>query len=222
MRIKDFWNNLIHERLFRWYILAGVSFLVSVAFAIYNLVMGIIFRLVWNFSVSFYYLFLMSIKAIILHREHKWKNDSQEEIQRNRLTLLKVENIFLLLIDLALIAPIALMILQEKQTVNMGMIPTIAMAAYTTYKIVMACINYNRSGKTDNLALYGLKIISLKEAIVSIITLQNTMVVVFGNASDMWTLTTCTTSGMFALILAISIYQLIKFNKIKRKEDTPA
>ncbi len=222
MKVKDFWNNLIHDRLFRWYIFAGVSFLASFAFAIYNLVIGIIFRLVWNFSVSFYYLFLMTIKAIILHYEYKWKDDSRAEIQRNRLTLLKVENIFLLLIDLALIAPIVLMVLQEKQTVNVGMIPAITMAAYTTYKIVTACINYNRSGKTDNLALYGLKIISLKEAIVSIITLQNTMVVVFGSVSDMWTLTTWTTGGMFALILGISIYQLIKFNKIKKKENTPA
>ncbi len=216
MKFKEFFGNLIHKRLFRWYIFAGVSFAISLAFAAYNLVVGVIFRLAWNFFVSFYYLFLMIIKAIILRSEYKWKNLSQEEIKSNRFALLKIENIFLLLIDLALIAPIVLTILEERKTVDVGMIPAIALAAYTTYKIVMACINYSRSKKTDNLALYGLKTISLKEAIVSIITLQNTMVVVFGDMSQMRTLTTWTSMGMFASILAISVYQLVKLRRLMK------
>ncbi len=215
MKVKEFFSNLIHERAFRWYILAGVSFIVSLAFAAYNFTVGVTFRLVWNFSVSFYYICLVIIKAIILYRERKWKALPQERISQKRLALFKLENVFLLVIDLLLIAPITLMILQEKRTADMGMIPAIAVAAYTTYKIIMACVNYTRSKKDDNITLYGLKIISLKEAIVSIITLQNTMVVVFGNAADMQTLTTWTTAGMFLSLVGISIFQFIKLRKLK-------
>ncbi len=215
MKIKEFINNLIHNRPFRWYILAGVSFASSLAFTAYNLIVGVLFKLVWNFSVSFYYLLLMAIKAIILQCERKWKGASLEQIKLKRLTLFKVENVFLLLIDLALIAPITLMVLQEKNTVNLGMIPTIALAAYTTYRIIMACINYHRSKNSDNLALHGLKIISLFEAIVSIITLQNTMVVVFGDMGEMFLLTVWTNAGMLASMLAISIVQIVKLSKLK-------
>ncbi len=216
MKIKEFFNSLLHNRTYRWYIFAGVSFIISIAFLVYNFIFGVIYRLVWNFSVSFYFLLLIVIKAIILSGENKWKKLSKEIITEKRLKLFKIENIFLIMIDLALIAPVALMLLEQKNTANIGMIPTIAVAAYTTYKIVMACVNYTRTKKTDNLAIHGLKVISLKEAIVSIITLQNTMVVVFGDAKEMLTLTTWTSIGMLASMVLISVMQIIKIYKIKR------
>ncbi len=218
MKIKELFNNLIHNRVYRWYFFACLSFVVSVAFLAYNFVVGVLYRLVWNFSVSFYYLLLMVIKGIILACENKWKILPNDKVANNRLKLFKIENVFLLLIDLALIAPVTLMALERKNSVDIGMIPAIAVAVYTTYRVVMACVNYTRSKSADNLALHGLKIISLKEAIVSVITLQNTMIFVFGNASDMQTLTAYTNAGMIATMIAISILQIVKLNKIKTKK----
>ncbi len=215
MKVKEFISSIVHNRTYRWYVVAIISFAFSIAFLVYNFVVGLLFNLVWNFSVTFYYLLLMTIKAVILYSENKWKLNQKEQLQVKRLTLFKIENVFLLLIDFALIAPIVLLIRQQKQTVDIGMIPTIAVAAYTTYRIVLACVNYHRTKKTDNLALHGLKIISLKEAIVSIITLQNTMVVVFGDQTEMLTLTTCTSIGMLLSMVIISVYQIIKVYKIK-------
>ncbi len=217
MKIKEFVSKIFHNRTYRWYFLATLSFAFSALFLVYNFIVGVLYWLVWNFSVSFYYLLLMMIKAIILFNESKLKDQDKEIIEQKRRTLFKIENFFLILIDLALIAPIVLMLLQQKRAVNIGMIPTIAVATYTTYKIVLACINYAKSKKTDNLALHGLKIISLKEAIVSIITLQNTMVYVFGDLNDMLALTTCTSVGMLLSMIAISIFQIIKIYKINKK-----
>ena len=171
------------------------------------------FITLWNFSVSFYYCFLVAVKAVILYFENRWKWCQKEKVKTRRFWLFKIENIFLFLIDLALLAPITLMILQKKQSVSLGLIPTIASATYTTYKITMAILNYRHSKKTDNLTLHGLKVISLKEAIVSIITLQNTMVYEFGDAKQMFTLTAWTTAGMFVLLVAISITQFVKIKR---------
>ncbi len=215
MKVKEFFNNVFHNRIYRWYFLAVLSFVMSIVFLVYNFVMGVFYRLIWNFSVSFYYLALMAIKGIILYGENRWKAKEKAQIELNRLKLFKIENVFLLLIDVALIAPITLMALEQKNAVDIGMIPTIAVATYTTYRVIMACINYTRTKRTENLALHGLKIISLKEAIVSIITLQNTMIFVFGNASDMRTLTAFTNAGMLALMVAVSVFQFIKLKTIK-------
>lgn len=215
MKIKDFFNKIIKEKQFRWYALAVISFALSVLFAVYNLVVGVIFNLVWNFSVSFYYLFLALTKAIILYKEFKWRKLNFEDKTDKRTNLIKTENVFLLVIDFFLIAPIILMLLQKKPSANFGMIFTIAMATYTTYKIVIACINYTSSQKTNNLTLHGLKVISLKEAIVSIVTLQNTMILVFGDFNEMLLLSTCTSIGMYLSLLIISIYQFIKLKKLK-------
>ncbi len=217
MKIREFFSNLICERRFRWYLAAFISFVASIAFATYNFIVGIIFKLVWNFSVSFYYIILTVIKAIILYSEKKWKSQPLALTSKKRVTLFMVESIFLLLIDVALIAPITLLISQDNPSVNIGMIPSIAVAAYTTYNITMACINYTKSKKTDNLSLHGLKVISLKEAIVSIITLQNTLVVVFGDAGEMLTLTAWTSFGMFLSLVLISILQFVKLKKIKNQ-----
>ncbi len=217
MNLKTILSNFMHKRSFRWYLLAGVSLLANLAFAVYNFIVGVLFRLVWNFSVSFYYLALLLVKAVILYREQKWRSYPAPQIQEKRLALFRLESVFLLLVDFALIAPIVLLVLQKKNSADIGMIPAIAVAAYTTYRIVLACINYSRSKKSDNLTLYGLKMIHLKEAIVSIITLQNTLIAVFGNASDMAVLTAWTSVGMFLSSLALSIFQFFFLQKWKKR-----
>ncbi len=216
MKIKEFFIKITQDSAFRWYFFAVASFLISFAFLIYNFAVGVAFRLVWNFSVSFYYLLLIVIKGIIIFNENKWKGCEKVQLQKNRLKLFKIENVFLLLIDFVLILPIALLVLQRKHTVSMGMIPTITVAAYTTYNVIMASINYIKTKKSGNLSLHGLKVISLKEALVSIITLQNTMIVEFGDATNMLTLTTWTSGGMLALMIAISIVQVVKLYKMQK------
>ncbi len=216
MKTKEFFSKIIRERPFRWFILAGVSLFLSLLFAVYNLAVGVIFGLVWNFSVSFYYAFLTAIKLIILSREKKWQKMPDDEKDKRRLKLFQLEGIFLFLIDVALLFPLALITIQKKPAVDLGMIPTIAVAAYTTYKIIIACVNYSRSKKSEILSLHGLKIISLKEAILSIITLQYAMVATFGNATEMRALTTATNLGMYLSMLVISILQIIKLIKLKK------
>ncbi len=194
--------------------MAFVSFAAGAALTAYNLIVGIVFRLTWHFCVSFYYMFFMLTKAILLGGEFRWKNLPLELRQAKRIVLFKIENVFLLLIDLSLIVPVLLLISQGKREADLGMTPTIALAASTTYRIVMACVQYSQSKRVDHLVLYGLKIISLKEAIVSVMTLQNTMVVAFGDVSEMATLTTWTNVGMYLSMVAISVVQIVKARKV--------
>ncbi len=214
MKNKSVLKKIFKNQVYRGYFIGIVSFLATVAFLCYNLVLGIFYKLVWNFSVSFYYLFLMLIKGIMLATEKRIKDKEKEEKSYERIKLFKLQNIFMIIIDLLLIAPVVLMLLQKK-SVNIGMIPAIAAAAYTTYKIVMACINYKNSKNSGNLTLHGLKIISLKEAVVSVITLQNTLISVFGNAEDMLTLTTYTSAGLLAVMLGVSLLQIKKYRRLR-------
>ncbi len=213
MNARDVLRNLVKKRSFRWYALAGVSFIVSLAFAVYNFIVGLLFRLPWNFSIAFYYLVLVIIKAIILYGERRLRKNPPEQLLQKRRTLFTITHTFLLLIDFTLVAPIVFACLQPHKAVDIGMIPTIACAAFTTYKITMACINYTRAKKVENLALYSLKIISLKEAIVSVITLQNTMVAVFGDPQSMLSLTTWTNVGMLSVAFILTLYQFIHLRK---------
>ncbi len=214
MKAKEAFENFMTNRPFRWFFLAGVSCIIGLVFAIYNFAMGVAYGLVWNLSISFYYLFLAVAKILILYCEKKWKFNESATKERGK--LFKISNVFLLVIDLALVVPITLMFLQRKPVTNLGTIPTIAIAAYTTYKIVMACVNYKRSNSTANISLNTIKTIGLKEAIVSILTLQNTMITVFGGAESMKVTTMYTSIALYLLLVAISIYQFIKINELKK------
>ncbi len=206
---------------FKLYISAIISFFANLLFMLLNFGVGVIYRLAWNFSVAFYYLFLLIVKAIFLLSEKRLVNKTREEIQKTRKRVFKVQNIFMGIIDIALIAPIVLMAL-ERRVVNVGEIAAIGFAAYTTYKVTMSIVTFIKVKSSDNITLTGFKMIGLKEAIVSIMTLQYILVSVFGEASDMKILTTVSMSGMLLVMFVISILAH-KFFFIKtRKSDTDA
>lgn len=89
---------------------------------------------------SHFYLLLTAIRGCVLLSEKR--NTSRPEEMRRicRRRIFLISSMMLLLLDLSLITPIVLMALLAKPT-NIGIHPAIAMAAYTTYKIIAASLH---------------------------------------------------------------------------------
>lgn len=209
MELKKFKDNMIKDKIFRTYMIAISSFFITLAFTIYNLTFGLIYNIAWNISISIYYALLMAIRGYILYTEHKIKNTNAIKEKRRKLYIRS--SILLFLINLALIAPIALMVLDKKDPAIVGLIPAIAMAAYSTYKVTLAIYNYKKYRKNVNLTLRQLKVISLLDAIVSVVTLQNTMILANGGmTSEMRLLCSYTSFGFFVLLISISVLSFKK------------
>ena len=186
---------------FKTFSSAWLSLGITVLFAVYNGYLGIVQGSLWHGSIAIYYILLAVIRGIILLSERK---------NRARLRTFRTSSCFLLLLNIALICPIALMVMFEKP-VTMGKIPAIAMAAYTTYKIVMASVNFGSKKKrsSGNILISELRAISLIDAIVSVLSLQNTLIMVNGGAESMLTLSAMTSGAMYALVLVITIRLLM-------------
>ena len=60
--------------------------------------------------------------------------------------------VLLFLLDLALVGPITIMVLQQK-AVDYSVIPAITVAAYTVFKIVTSSVSYVKTRKTANLGV---------------------------------------------------------------------
>ena len=120
--------------------------------------------------------------------------------------------------NISLILPITLMVLSEKQ-VDMGLIPAISIAVYTTYKVTMAIINFVKYKRYQNLAYRQIRIINLVDAILTVLTLQNTLIMVNdgGVHGDMLTLAAVTSFVATIIIVALPIYALRKM--LKEKHD---
>ncbi len=212
MKIQQTVLKWKQDKVFRSHLSMGISLLANLAFLLYNFFVGVVYRLVWNFSVSFYYLLLTMAKSNILYKERKWKTEEKEVVEQERIKLSQKQSIVLFLIDVVLIAPIVLLV-SEQRMANIGQIPAIAIATYTTYKITMSCIHYAKAKKSENTNLKTLRVIRLKEGIVSVITLQNTLIAVFGDVKEMWLLAACSSAGLLALVICLSVLECIRVYK---------
>ena len=108
--------------------------------------------------------------------------------------------------NLALIMPVSLMVRMEKP-VTMGLTPAIAMAAYTTWKITLAIVNLRRSG-AHPLLIRQLRTINLIDALVAILTLQNTLIMVNSSAGEetgVMTLAAVSSGLIYLVILTLTI-----------------
>ncbi len=214
-KIRETIKNIRSNFVLKSYITAAIAFFINIAFFVYNLIFGIINNSVWNWSISIYYALLTIFRAIILYCEKRWYKTQIEDEQLKRVQLFKKISWCMIILDLSLIAPISLMVMSKRE-VSVGLIPTVAIAAYTMYKIILAIINFKKKQSKENLSVKALRQITLKDAIVSVLTMQNTMIMEFSENNSMLTLTAITSAGMLIILLAITLTSIITAYKNQR------
>lgn len=200
------------------------SFLISVCFAlffcIYNGVLGFYKNVIWNIAIFSYYLLLLTIRMILYVREKKSKTEDEKDIRRDKQIYIST-SVIMFIMNLAMILPAILLINHQKE-VNLSLISAIAVAAYTTYKVSLAIIKFCKVQKEQNLIYKQVRMVNLFDAVMSILTLQNTLTIVVsnGNDRDMYTLSIVTTIVMLLAVAIISIYTLKKNLNINLKTRT--
>lgn len=145
--------------------------------------------------------------------EKKNTSKSEQEKSYHRQKTAVISSIILLVLNLALIIPISLMVTLKKP-VNMGTIPSIAFAAYTTYKITMASVHIKKQKRRShkNILIAELRAINFIDAMVSVITLQNTLITVnqSENSNDMLILSAVSSAVIYAVIMITSVFLTVK------------
>lgn len=191
---------------------AAASFFVTALFALYNGFLGIYYSSVWNGCICVYYILLAVTRGMIPITEKK-NLSRAEKADAYRKRTFKITSVVILMMNLALVIPISLMVLNSRP-VNMGLIPAIAMAAYTTYKVVIASINIKRMKRSSNILVRELRTINFIDALVSVLTLQNTLIIVnrTEESGDMFVLTAVSSAVIYLVILALSVWRIFKEN----------
>ena len=195
------------DGLFRARIGTMGALVASTVFALYNGVAGLVYRAPWNGSICVYYLLLAGIRGYLMASQHKLACLPRSAARRPEQRACATAAGALLILNLALIAPIALMVRMERP-VNMGLIPAIATAAYATWKITLASIRYRRRIRGGNDFMAQLRTVALVDALVSILTLQNTLIMVKSADAgrSMLTLAALSSAFIFVIIVAISLH----------------
>lgn len=148
----------------------------NTAYAVFQLGLGFWHRSFWYYSLAGYYIFLAVMRFFLVShiRQHKPGEEMQKELFRYR-----VCGIILLFMNTALALIIFFMVYWNR-TFNHNEITAIAMAAYTFGTFAMAIVNVIKYRKYNSPVYSASKAISLTSASVSMLTLESTLLTVFG------------------------------------------
>lgn len=211
-RLKDVLRSLIEDYHFRTVYTARISALITFGFTVFNGVIGILYRSVWNISICIYYVLLAVVRRIIVRSQRKTvdKHQDKEIIKKTY----AVTHIILILIDVALVVPITLMVIGARNY-TYGMIPAIFMAAYTTYRMTMSIIHYLKSKRNENRFIRVIRTINLQDTLVSVLTLQNALIIANGDdMTSMMRLTMWTSAGIWGVILFFTVKSFMMIRKM--------
>lgn len=213
-RAARFLRTWREDYIYQTLMSAAVSFGCTALFALYNGYLGFRYGSVWHGNIGIFYLLLMTIRGIVLLTEKRNQTRLEAEQSRCRLRTFLISSVLLLVLDLALILPISMMVVLDKP-VSMGLIPAIAMATYTTWKITMASIHIGRQRHRSggNILVAELRTVNFIDALVAVLTLRNTLIMVEGTAADgsaMLPLTAVSSGAIYAVIVAVTIRMLQK------------
>lgn len=210
-REEKFFKRMKSDYALRTFVFSSLSFLVTAAYTAYNVFLAAAYKSYFNLGISVYYALLLCIMLYVISAEVKFNKagytDGQKE--RGRKKLFFVQSILLLVIDLALIAPVSMMVLQQKNA-DYSEITAIMTAAFTVYKTVTATINFIKTRKSNNSSVKILRNINFVDALVSVLSLQYTLIMTFngGAMNGMLALCASSTFAIWSFIAAISVVTL--------------
>ncbi len=197
---------------------SALSALIGLGFIIFNGILGVTYRSVFHISVCIYYILLAAVRGINVNALRKTISPQNAGMTSGYKRICLITHIMMIFTDFALIAPIAYMV-QGRRSYEFGMIPAIIIAAYTMYRLAKGIINFNRARKEENVFIKELRTINLQDALVAILSLQNTLIV--ANGSDMRSmiqLTGWTSGGIWLLILGFTIKSYIDIRMLLQTE----
>ena len=215
----SFGAQFLEDYTFRTILTTMPSFIINVAYTVYNGVIGIVNQSSWFITMAVYYSLLgvMRYHAVNTGRKiSRMKN--QKLIRKKELAVIKTDGILLLLLNLAL-SGVVLLTIAKGRAKAYSEIMAISIAAYTFYKTTMAVINMVKVRKMQSPILITIRNIGVADALVSMLTLQTTMLASFQNTSHLDVNRMNALTGMAVCILIALLGISMIYYASKRKES---
>ena len=209
----SFTDNILKNYGFRTLAFAAAGFIVNIAYAVLQAVVGIVARSVWNIAIAVFYFVLIALKGIVFFCDRKYKENTAKQIKTYR----ACGYMFDLLI--AALAGIVILINKADMSYEYAGLMIYFVAVYTFCKIISSIVQFFKARKQDSLIVQAIRNINLVSAIYSVFVLQVSMIQAFGDGND--PLSNSIAGGVVALlILLISIYMIVKSHKEERSQQS--
>ena len=177
--------------------LTYLSLIFNLAYAIYNSILGFISHSWWFVTISVYYAVLSVMRFAVLRIKRK----SETEIFAKKFT-----GFCFVFLSVCLVGTVILSAVTNRG-VKHNEIVMITIALYTFTKVVLGIINLVKSKKYSSPAFKTLRNISFADALVSVFSLQRSMLVTFEGMgeSDVTLFNILTGSGVCIAVLVLGV-----------------
>ena len=194
------------------------SFFWNIAYALFQLWLGFYHHTFWFYSLGAYYICLALMRFFLLLHTRRY---APGERMRTELLRYRACGWVFLAMNLALTVIVFFMVYWNR-TFEHHMITAIAMAAYTFTTFTVAIINVIKYRKYNSPVFLASKAISLAAALVSILTLESTMLTTFSDStmsvSEQKLMLGLTGAAISAVIVAMAIYMIVNGTKKLKTE----
>ena len=195
--------------------IAWLSFIFNIAYGIYNAVIGIVSGSWWFITLSTYYVVLSVMRFAVLRvQNQKQKSGLYADFIK------KFIGVMFIILAVTLCGTVYLSVLNQRGIKDHEIL-MITIALYTFIKITLAIINVAKSSKTKLPIIKTLRNIAFADAVVSVFSLQRSMLVSFEGMSPtdirIFNILTGSAVCITVFILGLNLGGGAKYNMAKSK-----
>ena len=193
---KIIWKDKLHST-------AHFSLFFNIAYSIYHMVFGVTTASWWFLTIGIYYAILSVVRYVVLQH-------------RSRKQLLRFTGSMLILLSVSLVGTVILAFIKDRGTV-FHLITMLAIATYTFTKIVLCTAKWIKARKNTSPKMLALRNISFADALVSILSLQRSMLVSFEGMAEteIRIMNVVTGSGVCVVVFLLGLHIL----KVKQQHS---
>lgn len=198
----------------------GVLF--NVFFAIFNLIMGIVYDSLWYITVGLYYLMVFIIRFQLIKKEIR-ANQISDDKQKSRFEYRVYRNTALLLILLCVFsAAVVVKNFSLQKNHAGGVFQVLTACAYTLYRIVVCVINLYNLRHQKHPIPKAAGAVNFSVAAVSLIALQNSVLSYFEDTVTLAKyLNTALSIFVFLSVITLSVLMIKKsYYKLRKPSDS--
>lgn len=206
-------NRYMTDASFKVRLSLITSLTINLLYSAFNLVTGIYYSSLWIEAIAVYYILLSVMRFVLLrHMDKKQGAGMIAEYRSYRVTA-----ILMMLINLTL-SGIVLNMIVKNESAEYSDIYVITSATYTFYTLTVSIIDLVKYRKYKSPVMSASKAIRFAAALVSLLSLEASMLVQFGDDEDFRRLMLALTgAAVCVIVLSMSVYMIVHSTKeIKR------
>ena len=188
--------------------------LFNIIFALFKVVMGVMYQSKWLFAMAGYNTILSVMRFFLVRRDIIDRNEEDYKRRLRGLYDYKQCGWFMLLLNIA-ISVIVMMVVFDNQVITYPGFMIYAIAAYTFYCLTMAIISIVKYWNRQNPLFSAVKRIGMAKALVSIFTLQVAMLTQFGTG-DYLTNQMANGATGFSVCVIITVMAILMLTGVKK------